>query len=92
MDLPSFACSISPSAQPNFPQQFKRLQSHEKNDQPGHRSLPVTDWTKGVFDGSVLVQAIEFVQMQQDDELWDLLITLALAQPPLTGRFAKLGM
>ena len=35
-----------------------------------------------------LLQAIEFVQMQQDDELWDLLITLALAQPPLTGLHA----
>ena len=35
-----------------------------------------------------LLQAIEFVQMQQDDELWDLLITLALAQPPLTGGYA----
>ena len=32
------------------------------------------------------LQAIEFVQMQQDDELWDLLIALALSQAPLTGR------
>ena len=31
------------------------------------------------------LQAIEFVQMQQDDELWDLLIALALSQAPLTG-------
>lgn len=31
------------------------------------------------------VQAIEFVQMQQDDELWDLLISLALADASLTG-------
>ena len=31
------------------------------------------------------LQAIDFVQMQQDDELWDLLIALALSQAPLTG-------
>ena len=31
------------------------------------------------------VQAIEFVQMQRDDELWELLISLALESPALTG-------
>ena len=31
------------------------------------------------------LQAIDFVQMQQDDELWDLLISLALADASLTG-------
>lgn len=30
-------------------------------------------------------QAIEFVQMQRDDELWELLISLALESPVLTG-------
>lgn len=35
------------------------------------------------------VQAIDFVQMQQDDELWDLLIALALSQAPLTGETGK---
>ncbi|KAL6770739.1 hypothetical protein ACKKBF_B32460 [Auxenochlorella protothecoides x Auxenochlorella symbiontica] len=30
-------------------------------------------------------RAVEFVQNQRDDELWDLLITLALADPELTG-------
>lgn len=30
-------------------------------------------------------QAIEFVQMQRDDELWELLISLALESPALTG-------
>ena len=33
----------------------------------------------------VAMQAIEFVQMQQDDELWELLISLALDSPVLTG-------
>ena len=31
------------------------------------------------------MQAIEFVQMQRDDELWELLISLALESPALTG-------
>ncbi|KAK9800354.1 hypothetical protein WJX73_009236 [Symbiochloris irregularis] len=31
-------------------------------------------------------QAIDFVQMQGDDELWDLLITLALGSPDFTGK------
>lgn len=31
------------------------------------------------------VQAIEFVQMQRDDELWELLISLSLESPALTG-------
>ncbi|KAL0041397.1 hypothetical protein WJX79_002126 [Trebouxia sp. C0005] len=30
-------------------------------------------------------QAIEFVQMQRDDQLWELLISLALESPALTG-------
>ncbi len=32
-----------------------------------------------------VLQAIEFVQMQRDDELWELLISLALESPALTG-------
>ena len=32
-----------------------------------------------------VMQAIEFVQMQRDDDLWELLITLALESPALTG-------
>lgn len=32
------------------------------------------------------MQAIEFVKMQQDDDLWDLLIALALSQPSLIGK------
>ena len=35
------------------------------------------------------LQAIDFVQMQQDDELWDLLISLALADASLTGDSAR---
>ena len=31
------------------------------------------------------LQAIEFVQMQRDDELWELLITLSLSSAYLTG-------
>ena len=31
------------------------------------------------------MQAIEFVQMQRDDDLWDLLISLALADAELLG-------
>ena len=31
------------------------------------------------------VQAIEFVQMQRDDELWELLISLALSDADMTG-------
>ena len=31
------------------------------------------------------MQAIEFVQMQQDDELWELLISLALSDAGMTG-------
>ena len=30
-------------------------------------------------------QAIEFVQMQRDDELWELLISLAIGSADLTG-------
>ena len=30
-------------------------------------------------------QAIEFVQMQRDDELWELLISLALSDADMTG-------
>lgn len=30
-------------------------------------------------------QAVEFVQMQRDDELWELLISLALGSADLTG-------
>ena len=37
------------------------------------------------------LQAIDFVQMQQDDELWDLLISLALADASLTGDSARLA-
>ena len=33
-------------------------------------------------------QAIEFVQMQRDDELWELLITFALGSADLTGMLA----
>ena len=33
----------------------------------------------------VWVQAIEFVQMQRDDELWELLISLAIGSADLTG-------
>jgi hypothetical protein len=37
-------------------------------------------------DGVVVrVQAIEFVQMQRDDELWELLISLAIGSADLTG-------
>ncbi len=32
-----------------------------------------------------VMQAIEFVQMQRNDELWELLISLALESPALTG-------
>ena len=39
------------------------------------------------IDNPATVQAIEFVQLQQDDELWDLLIALALSQAPLTGQW-----
>ena len=35
--------------------------------------------------GLLWVQAIEFVQMQRDDELWELLVTLSLESPALTG-------
>lgn len=38
-------------------------------------------WTAVVL----AMQAIEFVQMQRDDELWELLISLALESPALTG-------
>ncbi|KAK9831005.1 hypothetical protein WJX81_007857 [Elliptochloris bilobata] len=31
------------------------------------------------------VKAVEFVQMQRDDELWELLISLALGSAELTG-------
>ena len=31
------------------------------------------------------MQAIEFVQMQRDDELWELLISLALTDAGMTG-------
>ena len=31
------------------------------------------------------MQAIEFVQMQRDDELWELLISLALSDADMTG-------
>lgn len=34
---------------------------------------------------SAVMQAIEFVQMQRDDELWELLISLSLESPALTG-------
>lgn len=34
---------------------------------------------------AVLLQAIEFVQMQRDDELWETLIGLSLESPALTG-------
>ena len=34
------------------------------------------------------LQAIEFVQMQRDDELWELLISLALGNASLTGGVA----
>ena len=37
------------------------------------------------------MQAIEFVQMQRDDELWELLISLALESPALTGGGAFLS-
>lgn len=33
----------------------------------------------------VPTQAIEFVQMQRDDELWELLISLALSDADMTG-------
>ena len=33
----------------------------------------------------LVVQAIEFVQMQRDDDLWETLIGLALDSPALTG-------
>lgn len=33
----------------------------------------------------VPMQAIEFVQMQRDDELWELLISLALSDADMTG-------
>ena len=33
----------------------------------------------------VAAQAVEFVQMQRDDELWELLISLALGSADLTG-------
>lgn len=31
------------------------------------------------------MQAVEFVSLQQDDELWELLISLALGDAQLTG-------
>lgn len=39
-----------------------------------------------VTAGMAAMQAIEFVQMQRDDELWELLISLALESPVLTGQ------
>ncbi len=36
-------------------------------------------------------QAIEFVQMQRDDELWELLITFALGSADLTGMLTAVG-
>jgi len=33
---------------------------------------------------ATVMQAIEFVQMQRDDELWELLISLALESPALS--------
>ena len=33
----------------------------------------------------IAMQAIEFVQMQRDDELWELLISLALSDADMTG-------
>lgn len=36
------------------------------------------------------VQAIEFVQMQRDDELWELLISLAIGSADLTGEATSL--
>jgi hypothetical protein len=42
--------------------------------------------------GGVLVpQAIEFVQMQRDDDLWELLITFALGSADLTGAPLNVG-
>ncbi len=35
--------------------------------------------------GADVLQAIEFVQMQRDDELWELLISLALSDADMTG-------
>ena len=35
-------------------------------------------------------RAIAFVQAQRDDDLWELLITLALASPAMTGAAAAL--
>lgn len=34
---------------------------------------------------AVLLQAVEFVQLQRDDELWEQLIALTLGDAQLTG-------
>ncbi len=41
---------------------------------------------------ATVMQAIEFVQMQRDDELWELLISLALESPALTGTLPFISM
>ena len=38
-----------------------------------------------VLTRASVMQAIEFVQMQRDDELWELLISLALSDADMTG-------
>ena len=38
-----------------------------------------------VLNCASAMQAIEFVQMQRDDELWELLISLALSDADMTG-------
>ncbi len=40
----------------------------------------------------IAMQAIEFVQMQRDDDLWELLISLALESPALTGILPSVAM
>ena len=56
------------------------------------KSVRNVDHRGNNFFSWCFMQAIEFVQMQQDDELWDLLITLALSQAPLTGLLSHINL
>ena len=38
------------------------------------------------------MQAVEFVQMQRDDELWELLISLALSDADMTGALLPVAL
>ena len=74
-------------------QQFTSWRAAAKLGPAGHPTAfgfglvcPDLDWYGAIScTRCCCLQAIEFVQMQRDDELWELLISLALGNASLTG-------